>query len=123
MPLVALPALAADANYQTGITSVGPAMFIFTIAGALLLTLVFRSAANHAARFVTAQIGQVGTQFDSLAHPMIQVVGLEEKGWKSGNYFYNRNRLEDVVSVRILSDHPGGIHQCAVLQNLKVISN
>ena len=51
LPLVGLPALAADANYETGITSVGPAMFIFTIAGALLLTLVFRSAANHAAQF------------------------------------------------------------------------
>ena len=57
-PLVALPSLAADAGYQTGITSVGPAMFIFTIAGALLLTLLFRSTANHAARFVTARIGQ-----------------------------------------------------------------
>jgi hypothetical protein len=58
MPLVALPALAADSEYQTGITSVGPAMFIFTIAGALLLTLIFRSTANHVARFVTARIGQ-----------------------------------------------------------------
>lgn len=57
-PLVALPALAAEAEVRTGITSVGPAMFIFTIAGALLLTLVFRSAANHVARFATAQIGQ-----------------------------------------------------------------
>ena len=43
---------------------------------------------------VTAQIGQVGTQFDSLAHPMIQING--KKGWKDGNYFYNGNRLEDV---------------------------
>lgn len=58
MPLVALPALAADAQVQTGITSVGPAMFVFTIAGALLLTLIFRSTANHVARFLTAQIGQ-----------------------------------------------------------------
>jgi len=57
-PLVTLPALAADAEVQTGITSVGPAMFIFTIAGALLLTLVFRSMANHVARFFTAKIGQ-----------------------------------------------------------------
>ena len=40
MPLVALPSLAADAGVQTGITSIGPAMFIFTIAGALLLTLL-----------------------------------------------------------------------------------
>lgn len=57
-PLVALPSLAADAEIQTGITSAGPAMFIFTIAGALLLTLVFRSTANHLARLVTARVGQ-----------------------------------------------------------------
>lgn len=58
MPLVALPALAADAEVRTGITSVGPALFVFTIAGALLLTLFFRSAANHVTRYVTGQIGQ-----------------------------------------------------------------
>ncbi len=34
-------------------------MFLFTIAGALLLTLVFRSVANHVVRFVTGKIGQV----------------------------------------------------------------
>lgn len=34
-------------------------MFLFTIAGALLLTLVFRSVANHVVRFVTGRIGQV----------------------------------------------------------------
>ncbi len=45
---------------------------------------------------VTGQIGQIGTQFDSLAHPMIQIKGKESKGWKNGNYFYNGNRLEDV---------------------------
>ena len=45
---------------------------------------------------VTSQIGQVGTQFDSLAHPMIQING--KQGWKDGNYFYNGNRLEDVGS-------------------------
>jgi hypothetical protein len=57
-PLVVLPTLAADAEVQTGITSVGPAVFIFTLAGALLLTLVFRSTANYLKRFVTARIGQ-----------------------------------------------------------------
>lgn len=57
-PLVTVPALAADGSAQTGITSVGPAMFLFTIAGALLLTLVFRSVANHVARFATRRIGQ-----------------------------------------------------------------
>ena len=57
-PLLVLPTLAADAQVQTGITSVGPAMVIFMLAGALLLTLVFRSAARHMARFVTARIGR-----------------------------------------------------------------
>ena len=57
-PLAALPAVAADGGAQTGITSVGPAMFLFTIAGALLLTLVFRSLANHAAAIVMAQVGK-----------------------------------------------------------------
>ncbi|MGB5690237.1 MAG: nuclease-related domain-containing protein [Woeseiaceae bacterium] len=57
-PLVAVPALAADSGLQTGITSVGPALFLFTIAGALLLTLVFRSVANHVALYVTGAIGQ-----------------------------------------------------------------
>jgi hypothetical protein len=57
-PLVAVPALAADSGVQTGITSIGPALFLFTIAGALLLTLVFRSVANHVALYVTGRIGQ-----------------------------------------------------------------
>jgi len=57
-PLVALPALAAEGGLQTGITSVGPALFLFTIAAALLLTLVFRSAANHLALYVTGLVGR-----------------------------------------------------------------
>jgi len=57
-PLVTVPALAADGGMQTGITSVGPAVFLFTIAGALILTLVFRSVANQVAKFVTGKIGQ-----------------------------------------------------------------
>ncbi len=57
-PLVAVPAVAAEGGVQTGITSVGPALFLFTIAGALLLTLVFRSVANHVVRYVTGRIGQ-----------------------------------------------------------------
>lgn len=43
---------------------------------------------------VTAQIGQVGTQFDGLSHPMIKITGVA--GWRDGNYFYNGIRLEDV---------------------------
>ncbi|MDH3337327.1 MAG: NERD domain-containing protein [Gammaproteobacteria bacterium] len=57
MPLIAVPVLAADAEIATGIRNVGPAAFIFTIAGALLLTLVFRSTASHAMRIITARIG------------------------------------------------------------------
>jgi hypothetical protein len=57
LPLIMLPALAADETVATGITNVGPAAFIFTIAGALLLTLIFRSAASHVMRIVTGHIG------------------------------------------------------------------
>ena len=42
---------------QTGLSSVGPAMIIFAIAAALLLTLVFRSTVSHLARVVTGKIG------------------------------------------------------------------
>lgn len=55
--LITLPVLAAESAVATGVTSIGPAAFIFAIAGALLLTLVFRSAARHAMRIVTARIG------------------------------------------------------------------
>jgi hypothetical protein len=57
LPLIALPALAAKPAVATGITNVGPAAFIFTVAIALLLTLVFRSAASHVVRVATARIG------------------------------------------------------------------
>ncbi len=58
LPLAALPTIAAEAEVPTGITSVGPAIFIFTIAGALLLTLVLRSASSYVARVVTIRIGR-----------------------------------------------------------------
>lgn len=51
-------ASAADDALQTGITGVGPAILLFTIAAALLLTLLFRSTASHLARFVTSRLGQ-----------------------------------------------------------------
>ena len=57
LPLIALPALAADSTISTGITRVGPAAFIFTIAGALLLTLVFRSTASHLMNIITRWLG------------------------------------------------------------------
>jgi len=57
LPLIALPALAAQPAVATGITNVGPAAFIFTIATALLLTLIFRSTASHMVSIVTARVG------------------------------------------------------------------
>ncbi|NNF40302.1 MAG: NERD domain-containing protein [Woeseiaceae bacterium] len=53
-----LAAFAADANAQTGITNAGPAVFIFTIAAALLLMLVFRSAVSYAVPLLIARAGQ-----------------------------------------------------------------
>lgn len=57
LPLIILPAVAAQTAQMTGITNIGPAAFLFTIAGALLLTLVFRSTASHLVAVVTAKIG------------------------------------------------------------------
>jgi hypothetical protein len=56
-PLVVVPAVAADAGVPTGITSVGPALFLFTIAAALFLALLFRSAADHVVNWATSRIG------------------------------------------------------------------
>jgi nuclease-like protein len=51
-------ATATDATgIQTGLGDPGPALIIFAIAGALLLTLVFRSTVSHLAQFVTGRIG------------------------------------------------------------------
>jgi hypothetical protein len=51
-------AVAADTTgVQTGLSKMGPALFIFAIAAALLLTLVFRSTVSHLARVVTGKIG------------------------------------------------------------------
>ena len=57
LPLIALPALAAEPTVATGITNVGPAAFMFALGGALLLTLVFRSTASHVVRAVTSKVG------------------------------------------------------------------
>jgi hypothetical protein len=67
LPLLALPALAADSGVETGITSIGPAMFIFTISAALILTLIFRSTMGHFTRFLTARIGRFRIQRALLA--------------------------------------------------------
>jgi len=59
LPLIALPALAAGRAAVTGITGVGPALFMFTIAGALFLTLIFRRAATHLAHFLVSRLGEM----------------------------------------------------------------
>jgi hypothetical protein len=68
--LAALPAVAADPDAAaaveaatdpdvvTGLTNVGPAMFVIAIAFALLLTLVFRASAARVARLITAEVGK-----------------------------------------------------------------
>lgn len=57
LPMIGLPALAAQSAIPTGITTVRPAMFLFALAGALLLTLVFRTTANHILGIVTSKLG------------------------------------------------------------------
>jgi kynurenine formamidase len=47
---------------------------------------------------VIAEIGQVGTQWDGLAHPSIRLTGVP--GWKDGDYFYNGVRSQDVGTAR-----------------------
>ena len=53
----AMAVAAETADVKTGIGDVGPAMFIFSIAAALLLTLVFRSTVSHLVRVLTGKIG------------------------------------------------------------------
>jgi hypothetical protein len=59
LSLMALPVLAAESGQPTGISNVGPAAFFFTVAAALLLTLVFRSTASHVVGLVTSWLGSV----------------------------------------------------------------
>ena len=51
---------AADSSTEavTGLSNVGPAMFVIAIAGALLLTLFFRASATRVTNLVTAKIGK-----------------------------------------------------------------
>lgn len=53
-----MPSVAAHSQQATGITSVGPAMFLFTLAAAIILVLVFRSTARHVTRYLTSRIGR-----------------------------------------------------------------
>ena len=59
LPLIALPALAAQPAIVTGITTVRPAMFLFSLAATLLLALVFRSTVSHLLAVTTARIGEL----------------------------------------------------------------
>jgi kynurenine formamidase len=47
---------------------------------------------------VTAEIGQVGTQWDGLAHAAIRIQGMP--GWKDGLYLYNGVRAQDAGTAR-----------------------
>ena len=47
---------------------------------------------------VTAEIGQVGTQWDGLAHPAIRIHDVP--GWKDGLYLYNGVRAQDAGTAR-----------------------
>ena len=55
---VTLLPVVAQAEVETGITSTGPAIVIFAIAGALFLTLVLRSASNYLLRVIGTRIGR-----------------------------------------------------------------
>lgn len=59
LPLIAMPASAAISDVETGITRIGPALFIFTLSVALLLTLFFRSSASHFTSFLISRLGRV----------------------------------------------------------------
>ena len=59
LPLIALPALAAAPGQSTGLGDVGPAAFFFTVAAALLLTLIFRSTASHVVRLASSWLGGI----------------------------------------------------------------
>src|SRR4051794_2188150 len=72
---------------------------------------------------VTAEIGQVGTQWDGFAHPMIRVTN--KPGWKDGDYFYNKNRLQDVGTARgmkkVGTEKAGGFFTRGILVDVAVL--
>jgi kynurenine formamidase len=55
-----------------------------------------------------AEIGQVGTQFDGLGHPMIRVMGMNNPDWPDGDYMYNKVRIQDYNNTRGLVKN--GVH-------------
>lgn len=56
--LASLTAYAAGVGTPTGITGLGPAGFLFTLAFALMLTLVLRSSVSHLTNFLIARHGR-----------------------------------------------------------------
>ena len=52
------PAIAAEESVVTGLTNTGIGLVILSIAGALLITLLFRASAGQVARIITAKIGK-----------------------------------------------------------------
>jgi len=55
---LAWPSVAAEEEVVTGLTNTGIGMFIIAVAGALLITLLFRASATHVARLVTEKFGK-----------------------------------------------------------------
>jgi len=58
LPLISLPAIAAESSSATGITGVGPAMFLFLTAFALFLSLLLRHAAGRLAQLLLLKLRQ-----------------------------------------------------------------
>ena len=51
--------MAADSSTATGVTSIGPAMFLFTVAAALILSLLLRHTAARLAQVAVQRIGEI----------------------------------------------------------------
>ncbi len=51
--------MAADSSTATGITSTGPALFLFTIAAALILSLLFRHTAARLTQVLVQRLGEL----------------------------------------------------------------
>ncbi len=60
LPLAVVPAVSAES--ATGITSVGPAAFLFSIAFAIILTLLFRRATLRASAGLLRRVGRLRLQ-------------------------------------------------------------
>jgi hypothetical protein len=55
---LAWPSIAAEEEIVTGLSNTGIGMFIIAVAGALMITLLFRASATHIARIVMERIGK-----------------------------------------------------------------